>query len=155
MINGKFKVASMDTSAKVVTILLILMAGGLPFLPEIPIYFIVFLPILVFITWLFSVNGFTLQEQTLIVHRPFWNTEIELSPDVKAELEPDVKKGLFKTMGNGGVFGYTGGFRNRKLGNFKAYATNWGNAISMRSETKGFCIVVTPEEPEHFLSSFM
>ncbi len=78
MIDNKFKAAPMDTTAKVVTILLILIAGAFPFLPEMPLYTIVFLPALVFVTWLFSVNGFTLQEQQLIVHRPFWNTEIQL-----------------------------------------------------------------------------
>ncbi len=154
MIDNKFKAAPMDTTAKVVTILLILFAGAFPFLPEMPLYTVVFLPALVFLTWLFSVNGFTLQEQKLIIHRPFWNTEIQLPPDVIVEVEPEIKKGLFKTMGNGGMFGYTGGFRNKKLGSFKAYATNWNNAISIRCETTGFCIVVTPEETEYFLSSF-
>ncbi len=154
MIDNKFKAAPMDTTAKVVTILLILIAGAFPFLPEMPLYTIVFLPALVFVTWLFSVNGFTLQEQQLIAHRPFWNTEIQLPSDVIVEVEPEIKKGLFKTMGNGGMFGYTGSFRNKKLGNFKAYATNWNNAISIRSETNGFCIVVTPEDTQYFLSSF-
>lgn len=154
IMNGKFQAAPMDTTAKVVTILIVLMAGGFPFLPGIPIYAIMLLPLVILIAWLFSVNGFTLQEQQLIIHRPFWSTVLQLPTDLVVELEPDVKKGLFKTMGNGGMFGYTGGFRNKKLGNFKAYATDWDNAISLCSETTGFCIVITPDESELFLSSF-
>lgn len=141
----------MDIMAKVVTILMIVVAGALPLVPKMVMYTIVILPLVIFITWLFSVTGFTLENNTLIVSRPFWKTTIVMPPGATAKLEPEVRTGLLKTMGNGGLFGYTGGFRNKTLGHFKAYATNWNHAVSIVSEENNFKIVVTPEEPEQFI----
>ena len=141
----------MDVMAKVVTILMIIFAGALPFVPKMFVYALIFLPLVIFVTWLFSVTGFTLEENMLIVSRPFWKTKIAIPPNSTARLEPEIRTGLLKTMGNGGLFGYTGGFRNKTLGNFKTYATNWNHAVSIVSEEENFKIVVTPEEPEQFV----
>ncbi|MCK5036441.1 MAG: hypothetical protein KAS73_11145 [Candidatus Sabulitectum sp.] len=153
MIQGNFKAAPLDVMAKVVTVLMIVAAGVIPFILDHMMYFMGFLPVILFVTWLFSVTGFALEGNTLIVSRPLWKTTIALPPDCTARAEPEIRKGLLKTMGNGGLFGYTGGFRNRKLGNFKTYATNWGHAVSVTSDANEFCIVVTPEEVELFIQS--
>ncbi len=149
--QGEFNVAPMDIMAKVVTILMIVIAGALPFIPKMVMYTVLILPLVILITWLFSVTGFTLDNNKLIVSRPFWKTTIVIPPNAIARLEPEIRTGLLKTMGNGGLFGYTGGFRNKTLGNFKTYATNWNNAVSIVSEEDDFRIVVTPEEPEQFI----
>ncbi len=153
MIQGNYKVAPLDVMAKVITVLMIVAAGAIPFILGRVMYFAAFLPVILFLTWLFSVTGFTLEGNTLIVSRPLWKTKIVLPPDCTARAEPEIRKGLLKTMGNSGLFGYTGGFRNRKLGNFKTYATNWSHAVSVTSEANEFCIVVTPEEVELFIQS--
>ncbi|MCD4707815.1 MAG: hypothetical protein K8S62_08755 [Candidatus Sabulitectum sp.] len=151
MISGKFKTAPLDTMARVSTVLMIVAAGALPFVPRMAMYALSILPLVIFITWLFSVRGYTLEDNTLVVMRPLWKTTIVLPPGATARAEPEVKNGLIKTMGNGGLFGYTGGFRNRKLGNFKTYATNWSHAVSITSEADSFCIVLTPEDPEQLI----
>ena len=153
MTSGNFKVAPLDTMAKVTTVLMILVAGTIPFVPKMAMYTIIILPLIIFLTWLFSVTGYTLKENTLIVARPLWTTTIVLPPGSTARAEPEIRKGLLKTMGNGGLFGYTGGFRNKKLGNFKTYATNWSHAVSVTSEVDSFCIVVTPEEMRLFIQN--
>jgi hypothetical protein len=153
MISGEFKAAPMDTTARVVTILMVLMAGAFPLIPEMPVYAGLLLPVTLFITWLFSVRGFTVEEGLLIVQRPLWQTEITLPPDAVIKLEPDVKKGLIKTMGNGGIFGYTGRFRNRDLGGFRAFATDWNTAVSITGDQGRFKVVITPENPEMLHSS--
>lgn len=153
MIQGQFKVAPLDIMAQVTTVLMIVAAGVIPFILDHMMYFVAFLPVILFVTWLFSVTGFTLEGNMLLVSRPLWKTSIVLPPDCTARAEPDIRSGLLKTMGNGGLFGYTGGFRNKKLGNFKTYATNWNHAVSVTSEANDFCIVVTPEEMEIFIQS--
>ncbi len=153
MIQGQFKPASLDVMAKVTTVLMIVAAGAIPFILGQARYFAAFLPVILFVTWLFSVTGFTLEGNSLIVSRPFWNTTIVIPPGAVAQREPEIREGLLKVMGNGGLFGYTGGFRNRKLGNFKTYATNWSHAVSITSAPDDFCIVVTPEEAELFIQS--
>jgi hypothetical protein len=70
-----------------------------------------------------------------------------------AGAEPEVREGLLRTLGNEGLFGYTVGFRNCKLGHFKAYATDWSHAVSIISKTNDFRIVVTPEDMTLFMKA--
>ncbi len=153
MTSGKFKTAPLDTMARVVTVFMILAAGALPFVPRVAMYAVSILPLIILVTWLFSVTGYSLENDTLLVKRPLWTTEIVLPPGAVTQEEPEIRNGLLKVMGNGGMFGYTGGFRNRKLGSFRAYATNWSHAVSITSETDSFSIVVSPENPALFIQS--
>lgn len=146
MISGNFSAAPLDKTAKWVTVLIVFMAGAFPFLPKMPIYGAMLMPVVLFATWLFSVKGYTILNGKLTVQRPLWETEIEIPPDAVFTRETEIRKGLMKTNGNGGVFGYTGRFKNKKLGSFKAYATNWNTAISISSASCKFCIVITPDE---------
>jgi len=151
MISGNLGAAPLDRTARWVTVLIIFMAGTFPFIPEMPIYGAVLMPLVLFVTWLFSVKGYTLMDNILIVHRPLWDTEIALPPDAVFAREPEMKKGLGKTTGNGGVFGYTGRFRNKKLGNFRAFATNWNDAVSITSRSWQLTVVITPEMSDQLL----
>ena len=153
MINGEFKPAPLDTMARVVTVLMIVVAGAIPFVPNMLMYVIIILPLVIFSTWIFSVTGYTLENNTLIIKRPLWKTVVVIPPGTTAQEEPEIREGLLKMMGNGGLFGYTGGFRNRKLGNFRTYATNWSNAVSIINTADGLCIVVTPDNPLQFIQS--
>ncbi len=53
MTSGNFKVAPLDIMAKVVTVLMIVVAGAIPFFLDHMMYFVVFLPVTLFVTWLF------------------------------------------------------------------------------------------------------
>lgn len=151
MIQGDFKTATMDTMARIITVLMVVAAGAIPFISEISVYFIALLPLTLLITWLFSITGYSIENNSLTVYRPLWKTIIEVPQGAVAQEEAEIKKGLMKVMGNGGLFGYTGGFRNKKLGNFKTYATNWGQAVSIICEAESFCIVVTPEDTRQLI----
>ncbi len=148
MTSGEYRAAPLDNTARLVTILVLIMAGVFPFIPEMPVYGALLMPLIVFITWLFSVRGYVIQNNTLLVNRPLWTTTITLPPDSVFRFEPEIKKGLWRTAGNGGLFGYTGRFRNRDLGNFRAYVTSWSDAVSVTSESTGFRAVISPEDPE-------
>jgi len=139
--------------AKIVTVVMIAAAGAVPFVPGMVMYTVAILPVILFLSWLFSVTGFVIENNNLIVSRPLWKTTIVLPPDSAATIEPEVRVGLLRTFGNGGLFGYTGRFRNRKLGFFNAYATNWNNAVSITSSAEDFGIVVTPEDVGGFIQS--
>ncbi len=153
MIQSDFKAAPMDTSARVTTALMIVIAGSVPFLPGMPTYFILLLPVVILVTWLFSVSAYSIREDSLFVHRPLWKSEIVLPTGAVATEESEITSKLWRTAGNGGLFGYTGGFRNKKLGNFRAYATNWNRAVSIscNDQSASFTIVVTPENPQQFI----
>ena len=148
MISGNFTAAPLDRTAKWVTVLIVFMAAAFPLIPEMPVYGAILIPLVLLVTWLFSVKGYTLMNNVLTVHRPFWDTKIVLPPDAVFAREPEIKKSLIQTAGNGGLFGYTGGFRNKKLGSFKAYATNWDYAISINSASQRISMVITPDDQE-------
>lgn len=153
MIQRKFETAPLDVMAKVVTIVMIVAAGAVPFLPGMVTYTVAILPVVLFATWIFSVTGFAIENNSLIVSRPLWKTTIEIPPGSVARAETEVREGLLRTFGNGGLFGYTGTFKNRKLGSFKAYATDWKHAVSITSVAGDFKIVVTPENTEVFIQA--
>ncbi len=51
-------------------------------------------------------------------------------------------KGSIRTFGNGGLFCFSGRFRNRKLGSYRAFATDPKLAVVLRFPDK--IVVVTP-----------
>lgn len=148
MISGNLTAAPLDRTAKWVTVLIVFMAAAFPLIPEMPVYGAALMPLVLLLTWMFSVKGYTVLNDVLTVHRPFWDTSIVLPPDTEFKREPEIRKGLGKTTGNGGVFGYTGRFRNKALGGFRAFATNWDHAVSVTSRSSGMCLVITPETSE-------
>lgn len=153
--NGYFKAAPMDTSAKITTLIVIGLAGAVPFFSNISVYVFILLPLVLLVTWLFSVTGYSISGNSLVVHRPLWKTEILVPAGAVASEEPEIAKGLWRTAGNGGLFGYTGGFRNKKLNNFKAFATNWNNAVSISFTAAdiGLTVVVTPRDTQQFINN--
>jgi hypothetical protein len=52
-------------------------------------------------------------------------------------------------MGNGGFFCWTGYFRNRRLGSFRALVTDPARCVVL--EFSRFKLVVSPEKPEAFV----
>lgn len=145
MTSGEFNAAPMDTLARVLTAVVIVMAGAFPFIPNMPVYGALVMPLIILVTWLFAVRGYAIEDGVLKIQRPFWTTTISLPPDTVFRAEPEIRKGLWRTAGNGGLFGYTGWYRNSSLGSFRAYVTSWSNAVSMTSESTGLRIVLSPE----------
>ena len=58
--------------------------------------------------------------------------------------------GSLRIAGIGGVFGYIGHFKNRILGNYKAYATHRRKTVVILTN-KNEQIVITPDDPELFV----
>lgn len=60
--------------------------------------------------------------------------------------------GTYRTFGNGGLFGYTGYFRNTKFGNMRWFATQRKNYVLIE-KSNGKKIVITPDIPEDFIEA--
>lgn len=150
----EFSTAPYDTACRIVTALLFLMAlffGFLYFfLDQFPLAAVALLPATLLVTWGLAPRSYSLEGATLIVHRPFGNKTITLEKDLMVQPDPEAGKGAVKVAGNGGLFGYYGSFRSGRLGFFRAYATNWKHGVVVK--TGGKTYVVTPDEPEHFVS---
>ncbi len=101
------------------------------------------------ISALFSVRNYRLQENQLIIQRLGWQTTIELEDLISAEANPHAMSKSIRLFGNGGLFSFSGLFRNKLLGKYRAFATSPRNSVVLRFPNR--TIVVTPEDPESFV----
>ena len=117
--------------------------------PEfIRILMIVIFPLILAITALFTVRSFDVHQGEILVRRLLWNSRLAYEGLRSVEVDPDAMKGSIRTMGNGGLFSFTGLYRSKKLGNFRAYATDMKCSVILKYECR--TVVVTPESPEEF-----
>ena len=99
---------------------------------------------------LFVIRGYIITRDTLFIQRFFWHSRIDLSDLRSYEIDPDAMKGSVR-FGNGGLFCIAGFFRNGKLGNYRAYATDPKLAVVLKFSDK--TVVVTPDNPEQFVAA--
>lgn len=98
----------------------------------------------------FIVRGYVLTEKHIEVRRLGWSTVLPLAGLVAVTGEPEGFRGSVRLFGNGGLFGITGWFWNRKIGRFRAYATDPGRVVLLRYRD-GKKVVVTPHDIQHFI----
>ena len=99
-------------------------------------------------TALFMVRGYAITNDKLFIQRLVWRTIIDMNHLKTVEINPDAIKKSTQVFGNGGVFSFTGKFRNEQLGVYRAYATNPDLAVILNFSDK--VIVVTPDNPNIF-----
>ena len=98
----------------------------------------------------FGVYGYSLQPQELRIIRLGWSKDIPYNDIVDIEYSPDAMMGSLRKFGIGGFFSYYGMFKNRVLGDYKAYATHRKKTVVITIKS-GKKIVVTPSDPERFV----
>jgi hypothetical protein len=107
------------------------------------------------LTGLFSVRGYAVGSDHLIIKRPLWNTRIGLSDLVEASLMPELATqfsiSLFSTRGFFGMIGFA---HKKDLGVFRMYITDPSKAVLLRFSSKK-PIVISPESPEDFLDALI
>lgn len=140
---------------KITTLVASVFMLGIPLLqyvPEIGVQsgrqFLWLLPFLVVLISLFMVRGYFLEQDTLYVQRLFWKTKIDLTHLKSVSVDPKATSGSIRTAGNGGLFAFTGRFRNKELGSYRAYMTNRKNAVVLRFVNR--VIVISPGDPQDF-----
>jgi hypothetical protein len=108
------------------------------------------LPILVIpIGSLFMIRGYTVTDDAILVHRLLWTTRVPLAALTAVSYEPEVARGSLRTCGNGGLFSFTGWFRNQRLGSYRAFMTDTHRTVVLRFGKK--TIVMSPASPEDFV----
>jgi len=132
------------------TILCIGVAVGLiwrrhPMLP-----WIAFPPLaIVFGGALFTIRGYTITPEAILVHGLFWTTRLPLAELQSAQFKPDAMRWSIRTFGNGGLFSFSGCFRNRALGAYRALVTDPHRTVVLRFPTR--TVVVSPSAPDEFI----
>ena len=98
----------------------------------------------------FTVRGYILTDQHIEVRRLGWRTTLPLAGLVAVSGEPEGLRGSVRLFGSGGLFGITGWFWNRRIGRFRAYATDPGRVVLLRYRD-GRKVVLTPHDVQHFI----
>jgi hypothetical protein len=100
---------------------------------------------------LFTIRGYHLTPSELLVQRLLWATRIPLQDLRAAWADPAAMKGSLRLFGNGGLFAISGLFSNRKLGRYRAFATEPKNSVVLKFAAR--TVLVTPDAPQDFLNT--
>jgi hypothetical protein len=120
----------------------------------VPIFTTILFLIIYFGTFFFRPVSYILTPDQLIIHRPLSNIKI-LRTDIKTveHIDKNDLKWSIRIFGVGGLFGYWGKFRNKKMGTMTWYATRRNNVVLVRTIHQKK-IILTPNEPEKFVTAF-
>ena len=106
-------------------------------------------PLIAAETFAGRVRGYTLAEDAITVRRGLWNTRLSLDGLRSVTGDAEAMRGSIRVFGNGGLFSITGRFWNRKLGWYRAFATDPSRAVVLRYAKR--TIVISPHDPQHFI----
>jgi len=98
---------------------------------------------------LFTIRGYTITSDAILVHRLFWATRVPLAGLKSAQFKPDAMRRSIRTFGNGGSFSFAGWFCNRTLGSYRAFVTDPHRTVVLHYADR--TVVVSPDEPEDFI----
>jgi len=102
---------------------------------------------------LFTIRGYELTPGVLRIRRLLWTTRLSLAGLQSAAFEPEAMHGSIRTFGNGGLFSFSGYFRNRILGSYRCYATDLHRSVVLRFPAE--TVVVSPSAPQEFAGQAM
>ncbi|MEW9573272.1 PH domain-containing protein [Rhodanobacter sp. Si-c] len=95
------------------------------------------------------VRGYELRDNALFVRRLFWTTRVVLGELREAATDPEAGAGSIRLFGNGGLFSFSGWFRNAKLGRYRAFVTDWQCAVVLHGSA--CTVVLSPADPAGFV----
>ncbi|MHC4258276.1 MAG: PH domain-containing protein [Planctomycetota bacterium] len=98
----------------------------------------------------FTIRGYVLTTDTLLIKRLGWNSRLDLTNLISVEAKPKAMSGSTRTFGNGGMFCFAGTFYNKKLGSYRAFATDNNRTVILRFLNR--TVVITPNKPEEFIA---
>ncbi|HKR77667.1 MAG TPA: PH domain-containing protein [Rhodanobacter sp.] len=108
------------------------------------------LPLLILLAAVpFVVRGYELRDGTLQVHRLGWTTRVALGELRGAAIDPHAGADSIRLLGNGGLFSFSGWFRNAKLGRYRAFVTDWQRAVVLHGAA--CTVVLSPADPASFV----
>lgn len=97
-----------------------------------------------------SVRGYVITPGHIEVRRLGRSVLLPLAGIVSVTGEPDGLRGSVRLFGSGGLYGITGWFWSRRIGRYRAYATDPERAVLLRYRD-GRNVVLTPDDVQHFI----
>lgn len=109
------------------------------------------LPLALLLAVPFMVRGYVVEGNILQVQRLLWTTPIPLKDLQSAEAVPNALRGSIRLFGNGGIFSFTGWFRSKALGKFRAFVNDLNRTVVLRFPDR--TMVVSPDDPAAFVQT--
>jgi hypothetical protein len=106
--------------------------------------------VILFGTALFTIRGYSVSSDCILVHRLLWQTLLPRVGLESAQVEPEAMRGSMRTFGNGGAFSFTGFYYNKRLGSYRAYVTDPRRCVVLRYANRR--VVLSPASPADFVS---
>ncbi|TCJ19141.1 hypothetical protein EPD60_01630 [Flaviaesturariibacter flavus] len=153
--------ASLDTTAKVTTILVTLLFAAVAWITldvvgraqKAPMVALPALVLVYGISFALSPRGYLVSEDAVTVLQRFGKKRLPRASIERAE--PVAREDLLwtiRTFGVGGLFGYYGKFANRKLGSMSWYLTRRDKAVLLRMKD-GRNILLSPDDQQEFINA--
>lgn len=101
-------------------------------------------------TALFVIRSYTIEPNELLIQRLLWVTRLPLAGLQTVTYQPGAMRGSLRLFGNGGMLSITGLYRNRALGNYRAFVTDLKRTVVLRFAKR--TVIVSPENPEQFVA---
>lgn len=101
---------------------------------------------------LFAVSGYEVEGGRLRIRRLLWSDSLPLATLSSAVRDPALTVGSWRIAGNGGLFSFTGWFRSKALGNYRAYVTDFDRVVVLRFHDRR-PVVVSPADPDAFVAA--
>ncbi|HEX5131414.1 MAG TPA: PH domain-containing protein [Candidatus Krumholzibacteria bacterium] len=102
---------------------------------------------------LFMIRGYTVERDTIVIHRPLRSVSLPRTGVQSATHDPSLVAGSIRVFGNGGFFSFSGWFRNKRLGMYKAYITDPARTVVLQYGDRA--VVVSPSDPDRFIATVM
>jgi hypothetical protein len=99
---------------------------------------------------LFTIRGYTITPDAILVHRLLWATELPRRSLESARFDPNAMRWSIRTFGNGGFYSFSGFYWNKSLGAYRAYVTDPSRTVVLRYSPKG-TVLVSPAAPAEFV----
>jgi len=106
---------------------------------------------LIILGWggLFTIRGYVLTNNSILVRRLLWATRVPLAGLKTAQFDPDAMNSSIRTFANGGVFAFSGFFANKTLGAYRAFVTDPRRTVVLHFPSS--TIVISPAAPEELV----
>ncbi len=104
---------------------------------------------LLLVTVLFTIRGYAITPDAILVHRLLWDTKLPRVGLESAQVEPDAMRGSLRTFGNGGGFSFSGFYYSKRLGSYRAFVTDLHRTVVLRYANRR--VVLSPDAPEDFV----
>lgn len=114
------------------------------------IFLIVFPVLFLALSALFIIRRYEINAEYVEVVRYAGRKKFRIDNIESIQADPNAMDLSIRTFGNGGMFSFSGLFRNDKLGSYRAYVSDKSNSVIIQRK-KGSPVVVSPHDPLDFV----